>query len=106
MFFLAESGLRCRTWAFSSCCEWGLLFVVVCGLLTKVDSLLQSTGSRRGGFSSFGVWLSCSAACGIFPDQGSNLCPLAGGFLTTVPPGKPPIFKKNYLINLFGFTGS
>ena len=20
--------------------------------------------------------LSCSAACGIFPDQGSNLCPL------------------------------
>ena len=43
--------------------------------------------------------LSCSAACGIFLDQGSNPCPLhwqadsfffflAGGFLTTVPPGK------------------
>ena len=34
--------------------------------------------------------LSCSAACGIFPDQGSNPCPpaLAGGFLTTGPPGK------------------
>ena len=37
--------------------------------------------------------LSCSAACGIFPDQGSNpVSPaLAGGFLTTVPPGKPQI---------------
>ena len=23
-----------------------------------------------------GHWLSCIAACGIFPDQGSNLCPL------------------------------
>ena len=34
--------------------------------------------------------LSCSTACGIFLDQGSNLCPLAlaGGFLTTVSPGK------------------
>ena len=37
------------------------------------------------------VALSCSAACGIFPDQGSNpfVSPaLAGVFLTTVPPGK------------------
>ena len=39
--------------------------------------------------------LSCSAACGIFLDQGLNLCPelnLAGGFLNTVPPGKSPKF--------------
>ena len=35
--------------------------------------------------------LSCSVACGIFPDQGSNLLSLAlvGGFFTTEPPGKP-----------------
>ena len=34
--------------------------------------------------------LSFSVACGIFPDQGLNPCPvLAGGFLTTAPPGKP-----------------
>ena len=58
--------------------------------------LLRSTGSRCTGFS---VWhtgsvvvahrLSCSAACGIFSDQGWNPCPpaLAGRFLTTVPPG-------------------
>ena len=46
--------------------------------------LLQSTGSRRAGFSSCGTWasvavahgLSCSAACGILPDRGSNPCPL------------------------------
>ena len=30
----------------------------------------------------------CPAACGIFPEKGSNPCPLAGGFLTTGPPGK------------------
>ena len=38
--------------------------------------LLWSTGSRRAGFSSCGHGLSCSAACGIFPDQGSNPCSL------------------------------
>ena len=63
--------------------------------------LLRSTDSRRAGFSSCGSWalehrlsscgaqavgvqasvvvahgFSCSAACGIFPDQGSNPCPL------------------------------
>ena len=74
---------------FSSCWEQGLLFVSVRGLL-----LLQSTGSRCTGFSSCGTWtqlwltssrassvgvvhgLSCSEACGIFPDQGWNLCHL------------------------------
>ena len=36
--------------------------------------------------------LSCSAACGIFPGQGSNPCSaLAGGFFTTEPPGKPTL---------------
>ena len=58
--------------------------------------LLQSTGSRRVGFSrcdawasvvvAHGLWsagsvivvhgLSCSTACGIFPDQDLNPCPL------------------------------
>ena len=65
--------------------------------------LLRSTGSQCVGFSSCGTWaqqlwlvgsraqplqlwctgsvgvahgLSCSVACGIFPDQGSNPCPL------------------------------
>ena len=38
--FLAALGLRCCTQAFSSCGEWGLLFVVVCGLLIVVASLV------------------------------------------------------------------
>ena len=63
-------------------------------------SLHRSAGPSRGGFScdaqapgaqgsavvicglyvgSVGVhWLSCSTACGIFLDQGLNLCPLHG----------------------------
>ena len=36
---MAALGLRCCTWAFSSCGERGLLFIVVCGLFTAVDSL-------------------------------------------------------------------
>ena len=49
---------------------------------------LESTGSIV-----VGQGLSCSAACGIFLDQGTNLSllhlpALAGGFFTTEPPGK------------------
>ena len=43
------------------------------------------------GFSSVVHGLSCPTACGIFPDQGSNPCPLhwqADGVLTTGLPGK------------------
>ena len=32
LFFVAL-GLYCCVWAFSGCSEWGLLFLVVCGLL-------------------------------------------------------------------------
>ena len=38
--------------------------------------LLRSTGSRRAGSAVVAHGLSCSVACGIFPDQGSNPCPL------------------------------
>ena len=86
----------CCMWAFCSCDKLGLLFVVVRGLLIAVASLvvehgllvcgqqqlwhagsgvvacgLQSTGSVVVAHG-----LSCSAACGIFPDQGWNPCPL------------------------------
>ena len=39
-------------------------------------SLLRSTSSRRASSVVVAHRLSCSAACGIFPDQGSNPCPL------------------------------
>ena len=38
--FLAALGLCCCVWAFSSCGERGLLFVVVCRLLVEVASLV------------------------------------------------------------------
>ena len=37
--------------------------------------LLRSTSSRRAGSVVVAHGPSCSAACGIFPDQGSNSCP-------------------------------
>ena len=71
--FLAVLGLCCCTWSFSGCPEPRLL------------SSCCSQASHCGGFSYCGVVqdarasvvvahrLSCPAACGIFPDQGSNL---------------------------------
>ena len=52
--------------------------VVACGLWGMWASVVVAQG------------LSYSAACGIFLDQGSNLCPLAlaGRLLSTAPPGK------------------
>ncbi|KAJ8789945.1 hypothetical protein J1605_021643 [Eschrichtius robustus] len=38
--------------------------------------ILESTGSRCAGSVIVAHRPSCSAACGIFPDQGSNPCPL------------------------------
>ena len=93
--FLAVLGLCCCAWAFSSCSEQGLLFLGVCGPLLAVASLvaehrLQAHGLQQlwcagsvvvacGLQSSSSVvvhGLSCSAACGIFLDQGSNPRPL------------------------------
>ena len=70
-----------------SCCGAQALVVVAQGLI--------SCGSRATGFSSYGRWAQqlrlvslehrltsfghrhcCSVACGIFLDQGLNLCPL------------------------------
>ena len=85
---LAALGLRCCARAFSSCSEQGLLFVVVRGLLIVVASRCRARplGARASvvvacGLSSCGSvvvvhGLSCSVACGIFADQGSNPCPL------------------------------
>ena len=46
------------------------------GLSLSRPLLLWSTGSRRAGSVVVAHGPSCSAACGIFPDQGSNPCPL------------------------------
>ena len=57
-------GLRCCMQAFSSCGKRGQLFVAVYRLLAAVASGVME---HR---------LSCSTACGIFPDQGLSPWPL------------------------------
>ena len=70
-------GLRFCARAFSSCSKWGSLFIAVRGPLTiSRPLLLRSTGSRRTGSVIVAHGPSRSVACGIFPDQGSNPCPL------------------------------
>ena len=93
---MAALGLHCCARAFSSCGEWGLLFVAVRRLLIAVASLVVEHGlqARRlqqlwhvgsvvvaRGLQSTGSVvvvheLSCSTTCGIFADQGSNPCAL------------------------------
>ena len=46
------------------------------GLSLSRPLLLRSTGSRRAGSAVAAHGPTCSASCGIFPDQGSNPCPL------------------------------
>ena len=48
LLYLTALGLRCCVWAFSSCGEWRLLFVVVHGLLIAVASRCgaQALGAR------------------------------------------------------------
>ena len=46
------------------------------GLSPSRPLLLRSTGSRRAGSAIVAHGPSCSAVCGIFPDQGSNPRPL------------------------------
>ena len=46
------------------------------GLSLSQPLLLRSTSSRHAGSVVVAHGPSCSAACGILPDQGSNPCPL------------------------------
>ena len=46
------------------------------GLSLSRPLLLRSTGSRRASSVVVAHGPSCSVTCGIFPDQGSNPCPL------------------------------
>ena len=78
LFILAALGLCCCVQAFSICGKQKLLLAVCAGFSLWWLLLLQNTGSRHVGFSSCGLWASCSAACGIFPDQGLTHVPCIG----------------------------
>ena len=70
-------GLRFCAWAFSLVVASGGHSSSWCaGLSLSWPLLLRSTGSRRAGSVIVAHGPSCSAACGIFPDQGTNPCPL------------------------------
>ena len=81
---LGMLGLHFFDQALPSCGKWGILFIVVHGFLIAVASLvaenrLQACGLQQlqpMGSVVVALGLSCSIACGIFLDQGSNLCAL------------------------------
>ena len=84
IFISAVLGLHCCGGAFAGCSNWRLLFFVVHGLLIAVASLVTEHGLWIHGLqqsqheASVVVLhgLSCFAACGMFPNEGSNTCPL------------------------------
>ena len=76
ILFMALLGLRFCARAFSSCAMRGHSSLQCAGLSLSRPLLLRSTGSRRAGSAIVAHGPSRSVACGIFPDQGSNPCPL------------------------------
>ena len=72
-FFMAPLGLCCCMRAFSRCGEWGYSSLWCTGFSLGWLLPLWSTGSGPCRLSS--CRLSFSVACGIFSDQGSNVCP-------------------------------
>ena len=88
ILFLVVLGFPCCVPAFSSCGKRGLLFIAVCGFLIAVASrgrawapgleasvaVARKLESVASAVVAQGII--CSMACGIFPDQGLNLCPL------------------------------
>ena len=92
-------GLRFCARAFSSCGEWGPLFIVVRGPLTIAASLVAEHRFQTRRLSSCGSWAQLLHGMWDLPRPGIEpVSPaLAGGFLTTAPPGKPinKYFFKN-----------
>ena len=100
--FLAAPRLCGRTWAFSNCGERGLLLVGVRWLLLAMASLVAERGLcdtqasivAALGLRSCGSW--AQLPCGMWNLLGPGIEPvspmLAGGFLTTGPPGKSTLW--------------
>ena len=89
LYFLAELGLCCCAGAFPSYSEQGLFFVAVHRLIA-VLLLLWSMGFGHLGFSSCGAQAWMPHGMWNLPGPGIEPVSLAfaGGFLSTVPPGK------------------
>ena len=96
---MAALGLHCCSRALSSCDERGLLFVVVHGLLIAVASLC--CGARALGAQASVVVARGPRGMWDLPRPGLEpVSPaLAGGFLTTAPPGKPIVVFLNFFLS-------
>ena len=89
--FLALLGLRFSARAFSSCGEWGPLFIAVRGPLTVAASPVAEHRLQKRRLSSCGSQAQLLRGMWDLPRPGLEpVSPaLAGGFSTTAPPGKP-----------------
>ena len=91
---MAVLGLRFRARAFSSCGEWGPLFIAVRGPLTIAASLVAEHRLQMRRLSSCGS--RAQLLRGMWDPPRPGLEPVspapAGRFSTTAPPGKPYIF--------------
>ena len=87
-------GLRFCVRAFSSCGEWGPLFIAVRGPLTIAASLAAQHKLQMRRLSSCGSRAQLLRSMWELPRPGLEpMSPaLAGRFSTTVPPGKSQIF--------------
>ena len=70
----AGATLRCGAWAPSHCGGFACCRAPALGM--HAGSVVVAHGLQSAGSVVVMHRLSCSAACGIFPDQGLNLCPL------------------------------
>ena len=92
--FLAVLGLHFCAWASSSCGKRGPLFIAVRGPLTIAASLVAEHRLQTRRLSSCGSRAQLLRGMWDLPRPGLEpVSPaLAGGFLTTAPPGKPSLF--------------
>ena len=103
---LSRASLRCQVQA-SRCCGLACCRAQALGSRASVvvTHRLSSCDSQAPelGLSSVVSGLSCSSVCGIFLDQGSNLCPLLWQVDSTVPAGKS--LEYNWLTMLLLASG-
>ena len=100
--FLAVLGLRFCARAFSSCGEWGPLFIAVRRPLTVAASLVAEHRLQMRRLSSCGSWTQLLHSMWDPPRPGLEpMSPaLAGRFSTTAPPGKPLLYLLDVLTPL------
>ena len=109
---MAVLGLRFCVRAFPNCGKRGPLLITVHGPLTIAASLVAEHRLQARRLSNCGSRPSCSAACGIFPDQGSNPCPLhsqadSQPLCRQGSPTLPPLIKPGHFVSIISiFTAA